>query len=159
MDRKSAGELQEHMLGTYYSLRVGLVVLGIALPLLPPARQARYAQLYTMTGVALVVPPLAALAIVAIMDREAGTIVFWVEKFAVLAFAAYWFIKTFEMREITAQQRGLDAMLRRALVASAISDRRDPAHADQTAVAAVPERSANAGEVERIVPAGSPAAP
>lgn len=33
MDRKSAGELQEHMLGTYFGLRVGLVVIGAALPL------------------------------------------------------------------------------------------------------------------------------
>lgn len=32
MDRKSAGELQEHMLWTYYGLRVGLAVIGIALP-------------------------------------------------------------------------------------------------------------------------------
>jgi hypothetical protein len=32
VDRKSAGELQEHMLWTYYGLRVGLAVIGIALP-------------------------------------------------------------------------------------------------------------------------------
>lgn len=34
MDRKSPDELQEHMLGTYYGLRVGLAVIGIALPLI-----------------------------------------------------------------------------------------------------------------------------
>lgn len=34
MDRKSADELQEHMLGTYFGLRVGLVVVGVALPLI-----------------------------------------------------------------------------------------------------------------------------
>jgi len=34
MDRKSADELQEHMLGTYFGLRVGLVVIGVALPLI-----------------------------------------------------------------------------------------------------------------------------
>jgi hypothetical protein len=33
MDRKSADELQEHMLGTYYGLRVGLAAIGFALPL------------------------------------------------------------------------------------------------------------------------------
>jgi len=33
MDRKSAHELQEHLLGTYYGLRVGLAVIGIMLPL------------------------------------------------------------------------------------------------------------------------------
>lgn len=33
MDRKSPDELQEHMLGTYYGLRIGLAVIGIALPL------------------------------------------------------------------------------------------------------------------------------
>jgi hypothetical protein len=33
MDRKSANELQNHMLGTYFGLRIGLAVIGIALPL------------------------------------------------------------------------------------------------------------------------------
>ena len=33
MERKSTGELQEHMLWTYYGLRVGLSVIAIALPL------------------------------------------------------------------------------------------------------------------------------
>ena len=33
MDRKTANELQNHMLGTYFGLRVGLAVIGIALPL------------------------------------------------------------------------------------------------------------------------------
>jgi hypothetical protein len=32
MDRKSAGELQAHMLGTYYTLRWGLAAIGFALP-------------------------------------------------------------------------------------------------------------------------------
>ena len=31
---KSSGELQEHMLWTYYGLRVGLAAIGIALPIL-----------------------------------------------------------------------------------------------------------------------------
>ena len=34
MDTKSAGELQEHMLGTYDSLRTGLWMIGAALPLI-----------------------------------------------------------------------------------------------------------------------------
>ena len=34
MDRKNPGELQKHMLGTYFGLRAGLVVIGVALPLL-----------------------------------------------------------------------------------------------------------------------------
>ena len=33
MERKSSGELQEHMLWTYYGLRVGLGAIGIALPI------------------------------------------------------------------------------------------------------------------------------
>ena len=33
MSRKSGDELQEHMLGTYFSLRLGLAVIGIALPI------------------------------------------------------------------------------------------------------------------------------
>ena len=34
MEQKSAGELQEHMLWTYYGLRVGLVAIGVSLPVL-----------------------------------------------------------------------------------------------------------------------------
>lgn len=34
MDRKTANELQSHMLGTYFGLRVGLAVIGIVLPLI-----------------------------------------------------------------------------------------------------------------------------
>jgi hypothetical protein len=34
VEQKSAGELQEHMLWTYYGLRVGLVVIGVSLPVL-----------------------------------------------------------------------------------------------------------------------------
>ena len=34
MEKKSAGELQEHMLWTYYGLRVGLSVIGASLPVL-----------------------------------------------------------------------------------------------------------------------------
>jgi hypothetical protein len=34
MDRKNAGELQQHMLGTYHALRVTLTVIGVALPIL-----------------------------------------------------------------------------------------------------------------------------
>jgi hypothetical protein len=33
VDRKSAGELQEHMLGTYFGLRMGLATIGLALPI------------------------------------------------------------------------------------------------------------------------------
>jgi hypothetical protein len=33
MDRKTAGELQKHMFGTYFGLRVGLIVIGVSLPL------------------------------------------------------------------------------------------------------------------------------
>lgn len=34
MDRKDADELQRHMLGTYFGLRIGLIVTGVALPLI-----------------------------------------------------------------------------------------------------------------------------
>jgi hypothetical protein len=34
LERKSTGELQEHMLWSYYGLRVGLAAIGVALPLI-----------------------------------------------------------------------------------------------------------------------------
>ncbi|HEX7242885.1 MAG TPA: hypothetical protein VF263_21540 [Longimicrobiaceae bacterium] len=257
MDRKSPGELQEHMLGTYYGLRVGLAAIGVAFPLvllftggflhhvwgvpsisayylqpsrfpffttrdffvgglfavgaclylykgfstrenvalnlagvfaalvallptgfsalhgpaavlfflciayvslrcsrdtlhlLPPAKQARYARLYLWTGVAMVAFPLTALLLSYTSEDLGRTRVFWVEAFAVWAFAAYWITKTFEMRETRAEKRALDAELRREVVPAT-----PPGEADTRL-----KLSPGAGEVERIVPADWPGTP
>ena len=234
MDRKSAGELQEHMLGTYFGLRVGLAVIGILLPLivliaggvlhgvglessisqyyhskglsylttrdffvgglfaagaclylykgfsskenvalnlagafatfvallptagptsdgglvsklhgfsavlfflciayvslfrardtlpllLSPAKQRWYTRAYLLTGALMVLSPLAAVALSFALEptSQFRTLKFWVETFAVWTFAAYWLIKTKEMRQTKAEKRALDANLKRALV-------------------------------------------
>jgi hypothetical protein len=88
--------------------------------LLPAAKRSRYRRLYTATGVAMVASP--AMAVVlsfALSPTSRGhTVTFWVEAFAVWSFAAYWIIKTREMRESSAERRALDADLQRAIVAA-----------------------------------------
>jgi hypothetical protein len=282
MDRKTAPELQEHMLGTYHSLRVGLVVLGVALPLLvllashvvqqdptwhgsisayyhghvrvrvfttrdvfvggllaiaaclyfykgygtrenvalnlagvlalvvalcpthrpgtardwaalvhkgsavlfflciayvslrrsgdtvdllPESKRPWYRRLYAGTGVAMIVMPLSALAIHTWIGS--GTRTFWVEASGVWAFAAYWFVKTLEMRESHAEQQALDGQLEREAVAAPTAAV-DHAAVDRAAVAekatvGPPGRGGRrrlaSRTVERVVPARAPAAP
>lgn len=236
MDRKSANELQNHMLGTYFGLRIGLAAIGIALPLivlfaggvlhhvwlepsisqyyhteglsffttrdffvgglfaagaclylykgfstkenvafnlagvfalfvallptaatsterglvsilhgisavlfflciayvslfrshdtlhlLSPAKRGRYGWAYLGTGVAMIVSPLAAVLLSFALEPTSrfSTVIFWAETFAVWTFAAYWIIKTREMRETKAEKRALDAELKREVVPAA----------------------------------------
>jgi len=270
MDRKSTGELQEHMMGTYFGLRVGLAVIGIALPLvvlfaggvlhhvwlepsisqyyhtkgrltffttrdlfvgglfaagaclylykgfstrenvalnlagvfalfvallptaatpgdkgvvstlhktsavlfflciayvslfrsrdtlllLPPEKRRRYAWGYVGTGLAMIASPLAAVALSFALEPISGyrTIIFWVEAFAVWAFAAYWMIKTFEMRETKAEKRALDAKLKREVVPAASPE------ADASRLGGVPSAAGpKSAEVEAVIPADAPA--
>lgn len=276
MDRKRADELQEHMLGTYFGLRVGLVAIGVALPLvvlftgellhevglkssisdyyhpgpkarpffttrdffvgglfaaaaclylykgfsakenialnmaavfacfvallptglgeddkgvvpllhgtsavlfflciayvslfhsrdtlrlLTSARRAKFAQRYVWTGLALVVSPLVAVGFSYTLEGRLRAFIFWLEAFAVWAFAYYWFTKTQEMRESRAERRALDAELEREVVPVT-----PPAEAAATGPggmsgAILRKLSPASGKVERIVPAGSSSAP
>jgi hypothetical protein len=266
MDRKSTADLQEHMMGTYYGLRVGLAVIGIALPLvvlfaggvlhhvwlepsisryyhtqggisyfttrdlfvgglfavgaclylykgfstrenvalnlagvfalfvallptaatpgdegvvstlhktsavlfflciayvslfrsrdtlllLPPEKRRRYARGYLFTGLAMIASPLAAVALSFALEPASGirTIIFWLETFAVWSFAAYWIIKTVEMRKTEAEKRALDAELKRETVSAA------PPEADASRVGGVRGAGAlKSAEVEAVVPA------
>ena len=108
------------------------------LPLLPPAAQAVYARRYFWTGLALIVSPLAAVVLSFALEPASRfrTIIFWVESLAVWSFAAYWIVKTLEMRESEAEKRALDAELERRVV-------RPPA----------PLSSPRAPEIEAVVPA------
>lgn len=269
MDRKSADELQEHMLGTYYGLRVGLAVIGILLPvvvlfaggvlhhvwlepsisqyyhtkglsyfttrdlfvgglfatgaclylykgfgtrenvalnlaglfalfvallptaapstdrglvsvlhgtsavlfflciayvslfrshdtfhLLPPAKRGRYARGYLWTGLIMIASPLAAVALSFTLELNSGarTVIFWSETFAVWAFAAYWIIKTGEMRETKAERRALDAELKRE-VATAPPPEADASRVDELPNAILRRLLPKVTEVERVVPA------
>jgi hypothetical protein len=274
MDRKSAGELQDHMLGTYASLRVGLAVIAAALPLvvlfagsalhhvwlepsisryyhtparllflttrdlfvgglfaaaaclylykgfstrenvalnlagvfaalvallptaagkgdhgivptlhrtsavlffvsiayvslfrsrdtlrlLPPEKQKQFAPRYFWTGVAMLVSPAGAIALSLALDGESRfrTLVFWVETLGVWAFAAYWVVKTLEMRETAAERRALDAELRRETVPAASRAGADAGQPGGVSGAVLRTLDPKSGEVERIVPAVPP---
>jgi hypothetical protein len=273
MDNKSAGELQSHMLGTYFGLRIGLVVIGVALPLvvlvaggvlhdvglkrsisayyhpgpaalsffttrdffvgglfaaaaclylykgfsakenialnlagifacfvallptgfedddkglvpvlhatsavlfflciayvslfhsrdtlrlLTPARRAHFAQQYLWTGLALIVSPLVAVVVALTLEGRLRALTFWAEACAVWAFAYYWWIKTREMRESSAERRALDADLRREVVT--VTPPAEAAATGPGGVSGVLLRTLSpaSGKVERVIPADSP---
>lgn len=56
----------------------------------------RYIHLYRTIGALMILAPLAALALSAIVDD--GRMLFWAEAFAVWVFGAYWLTKTYELR-------------------------------------------------------------
>jgi hypothetical protein len=128
------------------------------LRLLPPEKRDWYARRYFATGLAMFLSPFAAMAISYLLGRDSST-VFFVETFGVWAFAAYWWIKTLEMRETDAEQRGADGVLERKAVAPI------PAGAVEGTSASTVDRAIrrvmvpNDSTVERIVPADSPAPP
>ena len=119
------------------------------LPLLPPARRRRYDRLYKSTGWAMILSPAAAvvLSLPFLASTQVNTVKFWVEALAVWAFAAYWIVKTGEMRESTAERRALDAELTRAVVAPV----------PEMAVAGGRAQRRKGRHVEAIVPASQPA--
>ena len=271
MDRKSTGELQEHMLWTYYGLRVGLAAIGVALPLvvllaggilhhvwlepsisqyyytkglsflttrdifvgglfaagaclylykgfsdrenmalngagvfavlvavlptaetasasgvisvlhgtaavlfflciayvslfcsqdtlrlLSPSKRAYYARRYFWTGMAMVASPLAAAGLSVALEPASRfrTMVFWLEAFAVWTFAAYWIVKTAEMRETRAEKRALNAELERKTVPAAAADEAE-AGGVAAAAGAVRRKLGKSAASESVVPAGS----
>ena len=269
MDRKTANELQNHMLGTYFGLRVGLVVIGIALPLvvlftggvlhhirpessisayyhsqglsylttrdffvgslfavgaclylykgfstkenvalnlagvfailvallptaapsadrtlistlhgttavlfflciayvslfrsrdtihlLAPEKRARYARMYFLAGLAMIASPLAAVALSFVLEPTSRfrTLTFWAEAFGVWTFAAYWIIKTREMRHTKAEKRALDAQLKREVVLdTSLEPEAVPLGEGRTA--APRDLSRQSSQTEMIVPA------
>ncbi|MFN2406657.1 MAG: DUF998 domain-containing protein [Pyrinomonadaceae bacterium] len=119
------------------------------LPLLSPKKERRYARMYRLTGVIMVVSPLAAVGLSFALNRT--SIKFWVETFAMWAFSAYWLIKTKEMRETRAEKRALDAELERAVV-SAPSLEPDVA-SRRSADGSRSRRPAQSTEREAVIPA------
>ena len=69
--------------------------------LLDPKLSARYRKLYRGCGVALVVSPLAAVAVNAFAQRlgQTSSIVFYIEALAAGIFGVYWIIKGWELKE------------------------------------------------------------
>ena len=134
---------------------------GDTLELLPPSKRDRYTRSYFVTGLAMIASPLAAAALSLLVDRYSPTkrLIFFVETFGVWTFAAYWWIKTLEMRETEAEQRGLDGVLERERVAPGAPGAAEGGGAN--AVDRVIRRVMVPYDpaVERVVPARSPAPP
>jgi hypothetical protein len=114
------------------------------LHLLPDSRRVTYARRYVWTGLALVVSPAAAVVLSFALEPASRlrTLVFWVESLAVWSFAAYWIVKTLEMRESDAERRALSAEL----------ERRPVVETPQTQPSRKPH-------VERVMPAARTPAP
>lgn len=123
--------------------------------LLPSAKRARYARSYFWVGLAMITSPLAAVALSFVIEpiSRFRTLIFWVETLAVWTFAAYWIIKTGEMRETKAERRALDAELKREVVPAASPE------AVASRVGGVPLAISRlwrkSAEVELVVPADS----
>lgn len=124
---------------------VSLVRSRDTLHLLPPARRPHYERLYTSTGVAMLASPAAAVVLSFALEptSPSSTVTFWVEAFGVWSFAAYWTVKTREMRESSAERRALHADLKREVVLADAPTTVDPR----------PGRAPGSRGVERIVPA------
>ena len=73
-------------------------------------RAARYRRLYKMLGWMMVISPVAAVIWSQFVGRGYST-VFYVEAFAVYAFAAYWLVKTMEIRETKADRKAATGQL------------------------------------------------
>ena len=73
-------------------------------------RAARYRRLYKMLGWVMVISPVAAVIWSEFVGLGSST-VFFVETFAVYAFAAYWLVKTIEIRETKADRKAATGQL------------------------------------------------
>ena len=109
----------------------------------------------------MIVSPFAAVALSFVLDGDSSTnrAVFFVETFGVWAFAAYWWIKTLEMRETDAEQRGLDGALERKPVIPILPGAVEGSGASKVDQAIRRVMVPNDSAVERIVPADPPAPP
>jgi hypothetical protein len=128
------------------------------LRLLDPSKRERYARMYFVTGLAMIISPVWALVLSLIRFREEprSTLVFWIETCGVVAFALYWWVKTLEMRETKAEDRGLDGGLERkdvAPIAAGVPDDRPLGPVDR----AIRGVMVAGQPAERVVPATSPA--
>ncbi len=97
---------------------VSLFRSGDTLELVAPDNRRKYERLYMSTGLAMIASPAAAVVLSFAFrpTTTANTVTFWIETLGVWSFAAYWMIKTREMRESSAERRALDAELKRDVV-------------------------------------------
>jgi hypothetical protein len=117
---------------------VGLFRSRDTLDLLPPDQRVAFVRRYFWTGLAMIVSPLVAVVLSFVLEPASPfrTAIFFVETLGIWAFAAYWLVKTVEMRLSEAEKRTLHADLKRAIVHD-------------------PTAASTSRPVERIVPADS----
>src|SRR4029079_7832453 len=79
-------------------------------------RRAMYQRWYTLLGMAMIVSPLAAVVFNDFFTPPGtmSSLVFFVEAFGVWAFAAYWIVKSRELRETSVVRRAIEGRLVRA---------------------------------------------
>ena len=129
------------------------------LRLLPEDKRERYARSYFATGLAMITSPLVAagLSLPRRGDSSPNRLIFLIETFGVWAFAAYWWVKTLEMRESEADEMAADGVLERKPVDQV------PPPGPESGVANKVDRAIRRvmvprkDKVERVVPADSPA--
>ena len=71
---------------------------------LPPADTPKYKRLYFVVGSIMLLSPLIAFVLQALL-QQSGKHIFFIEAAGVWAFAGYWFIKTAEMRQSGAEEQ------------------------------------------------------
>jgi hypothetical protein len=87
---------------------------------------AKYKAAYQTLGALMIVSPLAAFVVSTVLGRSSA-VVFFITAFAVWAFAAYWYAKSREIRQTSADRRALEGKVARKKITS-------PGRADQTAI-------------------------
>jgi hypothetical protein len=129
------------------------------LRLLPEDKRERYARSYFATGLAMVVSPLVAAALSFPWggDSSPNRLIFLVETFGVWAFAAYWWVKTLEMRESEADELAADGVLERKPVDPVPPPGPESGAANKVDRAIRRVMVPRKDKVERVVPADSPA--
>ena len=89
---------------------VAIFCASATLSLVSENRRARYRRLYKMLGWTMVISPVAAVIWSQFLGLGRST-VFFVEVFGVYAFAAYWLVKTIEIRETKADRKAAQGQL------------------------------------------------
>jgi hypothetical protein len=87
---------------------------------------AKYKRSYEALGILMIVSPLAAFVGSSVL-RRSSALVFFIEAFAVWVFAAYWFAKSRELRQTSADNRVLEGRMKRVKIPRA-------GRADQAAI-------------------------
>jgi hypothetical protein len=79
---------------------------GDTLKLLPEAQRARYKKVYVVIGLVMLASPLTAF-VLNVLVAGGTSYVFWIEALGIWAFAAYWLVKSRELKHSSATTRAV----------------------------------------------------